>query len=293
MMARSRSAAVLVAAILLFGSNRLALAAQDATAPAPPAPVTLTPEQMEMFLLEGKIVRTRSAGSGVTNSLRATLTDGHVTHDAHVQFVDEARMVFEAGKASELNFKDSYRYNVAGYRVAQLLGLNVPMSVDRSVNGKSAAVTWWVDNVLMDEQARLKDKVRAPDQARFRHQVQTMRIFDELIQNKDRNQGNILWTRDWNMWMIDHTRAFRLPTALLTPQQLIRCDRSLYAKLRGLTRETVAGAVGRSLNADEIKSLLARRDAIVKVFEKRIAESGEDAVLYTDPAPAATPVPAT
>ena len=39
-----------------------------------------------------------------------------------------------------------------------------------------------------------------------------MRIWDELIQNRDRNQGNILWTHDWTLWLIDHTRAFRLNT---------------------------------------------------------------------------------
>ena len=38
----------------------------------------------------------------------------------------------------------------------------------------------------------------------------SLRIFDELIQNRDRNTGNLLWTTDWKMWMIDHTRAFRL-----------------------------------------------------------------------------------
>ena len=39
-------------------------------------------------------------------------------------------------------------------------------------------------------------------------QLQVVRVFDELIQNRDRNQGNILWTSDWKMWLIDHTRAF-------------------------------------------------------------------------------------
>ena len=45
---------------------------------------------------------------------------------------------------TETNFKDSYLFNVAGYRLAHLLGLNVPVSVHRKVDGKDAAVTWWV-----------------------------------------------------------------------------------------------------------------------------------------------------
>ena len=282
-MTPSRFTAALALGVLLFAGGQAVRAAQETVAPAP---VNLTPEQMEKFLLQAKILKTRSAGNGVTNSLRATLSDGLITHDAHVQFIDEARTTFEAGKASEINFKDSYRYNIAGYRLGLLLGLNVPMSVERNVNGKTSAVTWWIDDVAMDEESRVKNKRSAPDQARFRRQIQTMRIFDELIQNKDRNQGNIVWTKDWNMWMIDHTRAFRLRTDLLNPLQLERCDRALYTKLRALTREALTEAVGKSLTKDEISSLLVRRDKIVKLYEKRIADLGENAVLYADAVPA-------
>jgi len=282
-MTPSRFTAALALGVLLVAGGQAVRAAQETAAPAP---VNLTPEQMEKFLLQAKILKTRSAGNGVTNSLRATLSDGQLTHDAHVQFIDESRTTFEAGKASEINFKDSYRYNIAGYRLGLLLGLNVPMSVERSVNGKTSAVTWWIDDVAMDEESRVKNKRSAPDQARFRRQIQTMRIFDELIQNKDRNQGNIVWTKDWNMWMIDHTRAFRLRTDLLNPQQLERCDRALLTKLKGLTRESLTEAVAKSLTKDEIAALLARRDKIVKIYEKRIADLGENAVLYADAVPA-------
>jgi hypothetical protein len=266
--------------IVSIVSSAPALAQQAA-----PAPVNLTPEQMENFLLHAKITRTRSAGNGVTNSERVTLTDGTTSHDAHLQFIDSSAAVFDAGKASEINFKDSYRYNIAGYRVAHLLGLNVPMSVERHVNGKPAAITWWVDDVKMDEQARLKKKAKAPNVVRYQRQVQTMRIFDELIQNRDRNQGNILWTSNWDMWLIDHTRAFRLGSDLLNPKQIIMCDRALYTKLRGLTRESVAAAAGDSLTGPEINALLTRRNAIVKLLDQLIAEKGENAVLYNEPLP--------
>jgi hypothetical protein len=85
---------------------------------------------MEAFLLQAKIVDIREAGGGVTGSQRATLTDGTFTHDVHIQSVDIMKPVFQAGRHTELNFKDTYRFNIAGYRLARLLGLNtVPMSV--------------------------------------------------------------------------------------------------------------------------------------------------------------------
>jgi hypothetical protein len=265
-------------AILVFVSS-VVLSAQDAAKPAPPQ---LTKEEMEAFLLKGKLTKTRDAGGGVTASARGTMTDGRITHDVHIQSVDISQAVFEAGKSTEINFKDSYRYNIAGYRVAQLLGLEtIPMSVERNVNGKESAVTWWVDGVKMDEKERQKQKTLGPDPIRTTKQIQIMRVFDELIQNKDRNQGNILWTSDFTMWLIDHTRAFRLGKQLMKPEQLTRCDRALLEHLKAMTPESLAHAVGDSLTKPEQEALLARRDVIVKLFEERITKTSEAAVLFT------------
>lgn len=266
-------------AILLVGLAP-ALLAQETPAPAPtPA---LSPEAMEAFLLKARVSNQRDAGSGVTNSRRATLTDGQLTHDAHIQTVDIAQHVFESGRNTELNFKDTYRYNIAGYRVAKLIGLTtVPMSVERTVEGKVAAVTWWVDDVQMDEKERMKTKSQGPDPVRTNKQIQIMRVWDELIQNRDRNQGNILWTHDWTMWLIDHTRAFRLNTNVLKPEQLARCDRGLLERLRAVTPEALAQAVGNSLTKQEQEALLARRDKIIKHYDERIARLGEPVVLFT------------
>jgi len=266
-------------AILLVGLAPTLFAQET---PAPASTPALSPEAMEAFLLKARVSNLRDAGSGVTNSRRATLSDGQLTHDAHIQTVDIAQHVFESGRNTELNFKDTYRYNIAGYRVAKLIGLTtVPMSVERTVEGKVAAVTWWVDDVQMDEKERMKTKTMGPDPVRTNKQIQIMRVWDELIQNRDRNQGNILWTHDWTMWLIDHTRAFRLNTNLLKPEQLARCDRGLLERLRAVTPEALAKAAGNSLTKQEQEALLARRDKIIKHYDERIARLGEPVVLFT------------
>jgi hypothetical protein len=243
---------------------------------APTTPLQLTPAEMEAFLLKASVSHRRDAGAGVTGSTRVTLADGRITHDAHVQTVDIARGVFDAGKATELNFKDTYRYNIAGYRLAQLIGLQtVPMSVERNMEGKVAAVTWWVDDVMMDEKGRLQKKTVGPDPQRSAKQIQVMKIWDELIQNKDRNQGNLLWTSDWTLWLIDHTRAFRLDKKLQKPNDLTRCDRNLLDGLRRMTAESLAQAVGNSLTKGEQEAVMARRDLLVQHFEDRLTKLGE------------------
>ena len=244
-------------------------------------PPALDAQAMETFLLRARIIEQRDAPGGVTGSRVVTLTDGTITHDAHVQTVDVSQMLFRSGKYSETNFKDTYRYNIAAYRVAQLVELRtVPMSVKRIVDGKDASMTWWVDDVAMDEKARIKARNSGPDPDRTTRQLQTMQVFDELIQNKDRNQGNILWDRQWTLWLIDHTRAFRLEKKLLRPERLLRCDRRLFERLKTITEASLKDAVGDSLNKYEQGALLARRDRIVKLYADRIAKQGEAAVLY-------------
>jgi hypothetical protein len=276
------SAALSLAAANIPATAVIAAQNPASSAPAAAKPSALSPSEMETFLLTGDMSRIRNVESGVTRSQRATLSDGRLTHDVHIQTIDDSKPVFTAGSKSEINFKDSYRYNIAGYRLARLMGLEtVPMSVERVVRGKTAAVTWWVDDVLMDEKARSQKKTAGPNPGRTTSQLHVMLVWDELIQNKDRNQGNILWTSDWTMWLIDHTRAFRLGQELLAPNKLTRCERGLFERLKALTDESIAQAVGDSLTRDEREALLMRRDLIVKHFTDRIAKVGEDVVLFT------------
>jgi hypothetical protein len=278
----SRRAVVLALLVLA-----IAVVPCVAQAPAVATRPVLTAQEMEAFLLKGKIVARSRESKGVTAALRVTLTDGRMTHDAQVQDVDIYKAMFDVThKATEINFRDSYRYNIAAYRLARLLGLdNVPMSVLRTVDGKPAAVTWWIDEVAMDEGGRqaLKTNPLGPNPSRTGGYLQIVRVFDELIQNRDRNMGNLLWTKDWTMWMIDHTRAFRTDPKLLRPETLDVCERNLLAGLRGLTRATLTSTVGSSLIKPEIDALMTRRDVIVKLFDDKIAKQGEANALYTLP----------
>jgi hypothetical protein len=275
-MDRFRRAPIFVV-VATLGLTASALAGQGKATSTP----QLSTAEMETFLLKARITDKRDAGAGVTGSLRVTLSDGKITHDAHVQAVDIAKPVFEAGQHTELNFKDTYRFNIAAYRLARLLEINtVPMSVERNVDGKSAAVTWWVDDVKMSEKDRLTKQTMGPNPLRTSNQIQLMHIWDELIQNRDRNMGNILWTSDWTMWMIDHTRAFRLSKDLIRPADLTRCDRGLLTRLKALTDESIEKAVGDSLMKGERQAVLERRDRIVKIIEDRAAKLGEGAVLF-------------
>ena len=159
-------------------------------------------------------------GEGVTNSERAKSSDGKIEHDAHIQCVDEAKAEYKTAHGTELNFKDTYKYNIAGYRLDQVLELNmVPVSVERKVAEKTCAVTWWVDDKMFDEVDRVKQGLKPPDLDAWNKQMYIVRVFDQLIDNTDRNLGNLVIDKQWRVWMIDHTRAFRTTTKIRQPSQ--------------------------------------------------------------------------
>jgi hypothetical protein len=247
--------------------------AASPAAPSPAAPLPahrLSDAESEHFLTVARVVKTHSAGKGITNSLRATLTDGTLTHDAHIQTIEEAKTEFRGTQGTELNFKDSWAFNVSAYKLDRLIGMNmIPVTVARRYNTSRASYTWWVDDVMMDEGDRLKKKVSPPDTDAWNRQMQMVRLFDQLIYNVDRNLGNLLITRDWVLWPIDHTRAFRTMTTLKTPGNVARCDRKVFARLKELSRDTLKKEIGEFLQNWEIDGLLKRRDAIVAIIESR------------------------
>jgi hypothetical protein len=83
--------------------------------PQPPA-ASMSDDDIEQFLLKAKVLKTRGIGKGITGSIRATLSDGTITHDAQIQMIDEAKREFRSISGVEFNFRDSWMFNVAAYR---------------------------------------------------------------------------------------------------------------------------------------------------------------------------------
>jgi hypothetical protein len=261
----------------VFALSGLAQRVAVATTASPPS---LTRAEIEQFLLKAKVVERRELSTGITNSQRALLDDGKFRHHAHIQTVDITKTSFQTVSGTELNFRDSYKYNIAAYELDKLLELNmVPVSVERKV-GNIGAVTWWVDDTLMTELERKKKKLEPPDLPSWNQQMYVCRVFDQLIYNTDRNLGNLVITKDWRIWLIDHTRAFRMMKDLKSTKDLVQCDRRLLSKLRELNTDVLKKALGKYLNPSEIEGLLARRDKIVSFFEEQIARKGETEVLF-------------
>ena len=94
----------------------------------------------------------------------------------------------------------------------------------------------------------------------------------------------MLIENNWTIWMIDHTRAFKIFKELRTPKNLgTRCEKDFLSALRTLDKAALQPAMKDLLADSQIDALLARRDTIVHHFDAQIASLGEAAVLYDEP----------
>lgn len=273
----SRAIAVLV--LLVTGLTSPGATAQTA-APGPAA--ALSHDEQLAFLASARIVSSSPIGQGTTGVLRVVLSDGLLTHDAAFQSIAVEPAFDGRKRAGELRFVDHYRYNIAAWRLASHVGLAhmMPPTVERTVDRVQGALSWWVDDVMMDEGERALKDLQPPNPRDFTRQRQRMAVFAELVRDTDRNKGNVLYTKDWQLVMLDFTRAFRLQPQLRLPQALTTCDRALLVRLRALRKQDVSRAAGRHLSPFEIDALMKRRDLIVELFDRLAAQRGESAVLF-------------
>jgi hypothetical protein len=155
----------------------------------------------------------------------------------------------------------------------------LPVYVERKWQGHTGSLSWWLP-AKMDEQERVAQKLHPPDPDAWNKQMYKVRVFDELIYDTDANLTNILIGPDWQIWRIDFTRAFRNDKDLKTPNDLVRCERQLLNKLKGLNGDELAAKTHNYLNKEQVQGVMARRDKIVARFEELIKTKGDKEVLY-------------
>src|SRR5215470_5524366 len=132
--------------ILAAALASLALVIELAGADEP----NFTEEQKIDFLQHAKVIASEPEKKGKSNALHLTLSDGKVTYEASFQPIDERKVQGPASHGgTELNFRDYWGYDIAGYRIAKLLGVDdmVPVYTERSWRGTKAAISWRVANV--------------------------------------------------------------------------------------------------------------------------------------------------
>ena len=239
-----------------------------------------TLEAKEHALRTAKIIKSKRLGTGITNPLKLTMQDGDtqfyaVFKDIHVRKPGMTKLK----DGVEIDFKDSWQFDVAAYELDKLLGLNmIPVTIERRYEGQNGAMVWWIENAMTEGQRKEKG-LNPPDVEAWNQTLYKVRLFDNLIYNIDRNLGNLLISPEWKVLMIDHSRCFKSVENLKAQKDLARFSLSFIQALKKLDEAQVSQQVGKYLTNYEIRSMMKRRDAIVQQFEKVRASLG-DSVLY-------------
>jgi hypothetical protein len=242
-------------------------------APATPASVS---RQASARVWEGRSAEFEAYLRAAPISRMATIDIG-VTHPKRVFFATGGLAASAAWKPLPPGYRsgywESYKSEVAAYELDKLLDLGmVPVVVERKIDGAVGAAILWLDGVRTWSEVQPLTKPES-----WSRQLARMKLFDDLIGNPDRNKGNLLVDQAWNLYLIDHSRAFLDDRAL--PQTIDHVDSALWARMEAFDEATLTAAVGSWLTRSQIKSVLARRDKMAAAIAALVKKNGRAAVF--------------
>jgi hypothetical protein len=266
-----------------LAASPLAMPFQQPPASAATPPATSAPAaskiwighyaEYEEFLRTVEIVRTEGFKKGVTGKTKhAFLKPGGLTAEGALR---TAQPGFADG------FFESHKSEPAAYRLDRLLELDmVPPTVERRYNGEAVSLQLFIPNTK-DLRDVTVQKLRAPDPERWNYQLHRAYMFDDLVANIDDNATNLMFDPQWNLIKIDCSRCFtnRLVQPFGIGTKFNQIDRPFFERVKALDKATVAREIGDLVEGGAVDALFARRDAIVKAFEKLAMQKGGSQVF--------------
>jgi hypothetical protein len=175
----------------------------------------------------------------------------------------------------------SWRYEIAAYRLAELLGLDIiPPTVERSVSGAPGALQLFVEGSLSARDLE-RLALRPPDPAAFRQALDEVRVFEILTGCACGDKDDTLVHKEsWKVWRVDFSEAFPADPAPDEACLLERCPRRLYERFLSTPRSLIEARLKGYLSDSETHSLGERKERIVARLQRLMAEKGERAVLF-------------
>ena len=246
-------------------------------------------EAFEEFLRTAEVISTAKIPVGVTAPKKVLLEANGLRVNAVFKTINtEQRNVRNKGEFYLLWRDDWYGFEIAAYQVDRLLGLNrVPPVVERKIKRWEGSVQIWLEQTITEKKRR-DDKLEPPGIARWNQQKSTMRVFNNLLANRDPNLGNFLIDRNWRRWFIDFSRSFEPTDELLYPKSITHCDRSLWQALQDLDPKTAHDRLEPYLTKPEIDAMMKRHHKLVELIQSLIDQWGEELVIFEFSPPSTT-----
>ena len=239
--------------------------------------------EIQEALRSARVLSREKVGRGVAGVEKAVLEyEGLRFHGAFRSVNVTKRKSAPRGiEKPNKKYRDAAIFESAAYELSRLFGLNrVPPVVERTIDGQEGTLQIWMEGIRPEVELIQSRRLDPPDNLRWLQQKQIMIAFDNLVANSDRNQGNILIDRSWNIWFIDHTRAFKRTSTLIYREKLSHCERRLWERLREVDDDTLRRLLEPYLESQEISKLVTRRRQLIRHIESLIKKNGEAAVIF-------------
>jgi len=227
--------------------------------------------EIEEYLKSAEVTTMKSTSVGVTHPSHAQLAPGGPVEDIAWKPLTPGRYQ---------GYFESYKSEIAAYELDKILGLGmVPPTVEKRVKGDLGAAVMWVKGTQTFKElggVPGQKGVKGPPAAHIAHWMKDLtkaKMFDDLIGNIDPNLGNWLVDSEWNIILIDHSRAFTDTKELY--HQLLYYDTDLWEKMKALDEATLTSALGNWVDKNGIKAMLVRRDKMQQVIDKLKAAGGD------------------
>jgi hypothetical protein len=241
-----------------------------------PLPFRTDGEVLE-FLRDGRVVGREKAPGGINRPDVLLLERDGVRARAIFRTARQEKRRTRIAGRYYVRFVDSYTHEGAAFVLAEHLGFDfVPPVVDRRVDSTEGTLQIWVEGTIDWTAADF----RYPSPMVWVKKGWDRDFFDNLILNTDRNMGNILVGPDYEIWLIDYTRAFQPQAELLDPEKLTRVPRTAWDRLQATSDEELKDLVREYLDTEQLQALVARRSLLVKHVARLVEEHGEADVFY-------------
>jgi len=244
-----------------------------------PSPLRTHDEVLD-FLSTAEVIQMDEIPEGITRPRKVLLEKDGIRMHAVFRDVD---LEIEGERIADrfwATFWDEDQFEVAAYRLARMLGMdNVPPAVPRRIGRSDGSLQIWLEGVITEGSRREKG-LQSPLPRDWFLQNRLMYVFDNLIWNADRNLGNMLIDAEWKFWLIDHTRAFQDSGDLRSPEEVTHVERVFWERLQALDENQVRDQLGELVDGSALRSLMIRRERLIRHIEELIAERGEDVVIF-------------
>lgn len=239
--------------------------------------------EIENLLRTARIIKAEALRQGITKPYRLFLnSDG-----------EEVSGCWKNVTGSPKGYLDEWRFEIAAYEMDKLLGVNmVPPTIEKEFDGKKGSLQLWVETKY-SLQDITEQRIPFPrnKQEHLSRMRDLSRAFDCIIANEDRTEQNLMFTEDWRVILIDHSRSFR-SSKIYTERLMfgkngfqgrwpfLALPRVFVEKIRSLSFANIKAAVDPYLNRKEINAILKRKDILLAEIQEMVQERGEDKFYY-------------